>query len=57
MKYRVSLGYSHFDFNDASEACMFAGVAKSSYVGDKYDKDLDVSITFMNETETNKEED
>lgn len=56
MVYRVKLGYNDFDFKDATSAIGFAEQAKSTYVGDKYDKTLDVRIKLMNDEQTEEEE-
>jgi len=56
MVYRVKLGYNDFDFKDAASAIGFAEQAKSTYVGDRYDKALNVEITLMNDEQENEEE-
>ena len=56
MVYRVKLGYNDFDFKDAASAIGFAEQAKSTYVGDKYDKTLEVKIKLMDDEQENEEE-
>lgn len=56
MVYRVTVGYNQFEFDDAEAAIKYAEQSKTAFVGDKYDKTLDVKITLMNVEQENEEE-
>lgn len=58
MKYKVELGYNAFVFDNPADACSFAEKAKSTFVSDRYDKTISVTITLVDDAknEENEEE-
>ena len=59
MKYIVTLGYSHFAFDNATEAMLFAETAKKHYSKFKHydDRELEVKIDILDAKEEEEEED
>lgn len=47
IKYRVSIGYRNFVFDNADEAMAFATMAKTHYDNKKDDDDLEVEIKII----------
>lgn len=59
MRYIVKLGYNEFVFHDPKNAMLFAETAKTTYKPRNrayHDDDLDVTVTFVNDEETENEE-
>lgn len=51
MKYKVTIGYYDFLFADAEQAMSFAQMARMSYVSDRANDNIEVSIELINEKE------
>lgn len=56
MKYKVTLGYRKYIFDDAEEAMIFATQAKKHYVPDKDEESITVDIEIVLKKEGNDEQ-
>lgn len=48
IKYIVSIGYNKFEFEDGVAALDFARLAKKTYMTDKYDREIEITIEIEN---------
>lgn len=56
MRFKVSIGYNDFLFDDASKAMDFAILASGTYMPDKYDRKKTIIIEIIDENDENEED-